>query len=426
MKKIFIALLTIFVAASSVLLSSCEQKVRFIKFNDFVFGIGSKQISLNATLYGTNRNNLIKAKDEILNTLKSLNSELNTVDEDSVIYKFNNYGLDGQEFNPQTKFYVSEHVYHMLSLAKDLHENKDGKGAIEGLGNAFELFNPAVYPLMELWGLDAKNIKNIHFDLNRQRTIPSPAQINEVLPYINLNAVNIGKDNKGYFIQKTQKEIKIDFGAQAKGYGADLAVKICGKYRLKSAVIDIGGNVYVYKSKPMSDGASQKFTVGVKMPDLNATNNFCALLAEDTSLVTSGDYVRYFPYDILGEDEKVLRKIKYAHILNPKTGLPVNINRTEGDNTFEDFNDEHGLTSVTVIHKSSELSDIYATIVMLLGLENGIKFMENNGLSGILISHDKFYAVVGDNIERFDHALAKGFEDYRPYVLNGKTYSFKS
>jgi thiamine biosynthesis lipoprotein len=413
MKKIFITLLTVIIAASSVLLSSCQQTVKYIEFNEFVFGTGAQQISLYAKLYGTNTRKLNRAKDEIINTLKSLNSELNTVDEDSIIYKFNNYGLlEGQEFNPETKFYVSEHVYHMLKLAKDLREDKDGKGAIEGLDyNAFELFNPAVYPLMELWGLDASSI----YDDDEDRTIPSPDEIEEIMPYIVFDKVNLGKDKKGYYIQKDQKEVKIDFGAQAKGYGANLAVKICEKYMLVGAILDIGGNVHVYKSKPMPDGTTQKYTVGIKMPDIFG-NNFCALLAEDTSFVTSGDYVRYFPYN----------NLNYAHILNPITGLPVNIIRDEENNPFEDINDEHGLTSVTIIHKSSELADIYATIVMLLGMENGIKFMEKNGLEGVLISHDNYYAAVGDNLERIDLNNAKGYENYQPCVLNDKTYSFKS
>lgn len=408
MKKIVTFLLTIILAVSSVFLVSCSPKIKYLKFKEFVFGIGSHQIPLDATLYGTNQNNLLKAKDEIIDTLKTLNKELNTIDPESVINKFNNYGID-EDFDPNKKFYVSKYVFHMLSVAQDLYEKKsnvtvntNGKSY-----NAFKLFNPAVYPLMELWELDATKIH----DESLQREIPTPEQIDEILPFTDFTLVDFGQDDKGYFIKKLHKEVKIDFGGQAKGYGADLAVEICKKYKLKAAIIDIGGNVYLYQSKPLTDGTTQKFSVVINMPDAKAVNYFCALWVEDISLVTSGDYNRHF----------VQNNIKYAHILNPLTGLPVNIIReyNEEDKTFIDTYDERGLVSVTIIHQNSELADIYAKIVMLLGMEKGVEFMEENSLAGVLISNDHRYAAVGD-MDQFDHNLANGYKKYEAY----KEYKF--
>jgi thiamine biosynthesis lipoprotein len=412
MKKIAITILSAVLAVSTVLISACEPpKIKYLDFHEFVFGIGAQQISLNATLYGTNQKKLLKAKDEIINTLKSLNKELNTIDKNSVIWEFNNYGIE--EFNPEKKFYVSEHVYHMLSTVEGLHKDKEGKGNIIIDGeelNALRLFDPTIYPLMELWGLGADKIHDKDSD---DREIPTTEKIDEILDYVDfLSNVQIGEDEEGYYIKKSRKEVKIDFGGQAKGYGADLAVKICEKYNLKGAIIDIGGNVYLYKSKPMADGSVQKFTVVINKPDPKPTpilpkKYFCALRAENISLVTSGDYNRYF--------EK--NNVKYAHIINPLTGLPVNIERQENG---EDNHKEDGLTSVTIIHTSSELADIYATIVMLLGMEEGIEFMKKNSLTGVLMSHNKKYAAVGE-IEQFDHDLANVYKEYEPYQ---EKYSF--
>ena len=416
MKKIAIAILSAVLAISTILLSACQPpKIKYLEFQEFVFGTGVQRISLNATLYGTNQKKLLNAKDEIINVLKNLNQELNVIDKKSVIYKFNNYGDNTQEeFNPETKFYVSEHVYHMLSTIKELHENEQDEGIkiiIDGKEfDAFRLFDPTIYPLMELWGLGADKIH----DKDSDREIPTTEEIDETLAYVDLSNVQIGEDEKGYYIKKSRKEVKIDLGGQAKGYGADLAAKICQKHNLKGAIIDIGGNVYLYKSKPMADGSFQKFTVAINMPQDNSSEYFCALKAENTSLVTSGDYIRYF----------VKNEVKYAHILNPLTGLPVNIERQEnGDNSFTDTHNDQGLTSVTIIHQNSELADIYATIVMLLDMENGIEFMEKNSLTGVLISHDKKYAALGE-IEQFDHDLANVYKEYEPYQYKDKIYSF--
>ncbi|HEY8419151.1 MAG TPA: FAD:protein FMN transferase [Clostridia bacterium] len=419
MKKFVTALLIIILTASSVLLSSRSRKIKYLSFREYVFGIGDQLIPLEATLYGINIKYLRNARDEILDVLGDLNAELNTADNESVITKFNNYGSDGQDFNPNEKFYVSKHAYHMLKYAKELHENENGLLNIDGEEiNAYELFNPAIYPLMELWELDAKNYDENELEEDKERKIPTSAEIQEALKYIDYSKVQIGEDEKGYYITKDDRNIKIDLGGQAKGYAADLAVDICKKYYLKGAIINIGGNVYVYKTKPLAGGGAQKFTVGLKMPVTSEHKYFCAILAEDTSLVTSGDYVRYFTYDI--KDGNETRTIKYAHILSPFTGLPVNIKRT-GEDASSDTFDNTGLTSVTIINKSSELADICATIVMLLGMENGIKFMEKNGLTGVLISHDKKYAAVG-NVEITEHKL--GYEDYQPYELDGKVYGF--
>ncbi|HEY8423608.1 MAG TPA: FAD:protein FMN transferase [Clostridia bacterium] len=403
MKRFTIFLLAIILSVSSLFLGACEpKKIKYLNFYEHVFGIGAKKIPLQATLYGTKDDDLLNAKDEILETLKKLNKELNTIDKESAIYKFNN----DEDFAPEKKYYVSKSVYDMLKAVKELHTKTSGN--IEGLReNAFKLFNPAIYPLMELWELDAENI----FTPNSDRKIPTNEEIAKTLPNTDFSLVKIGQDQQGYFIQKSKKEVKIDFGGQAKGYAADLAVKICQKYNLKGATIDIGGNVYVYKSKPLADGSTQKFSVVIKMPDQKADNYFCAVRAENISFVTSGDYERNF----------IKNGVKYAHLLNPLTGLPVNIERDQNE---IDSNIYGGLTSVTIINQSSEFADICATIVMLLGMENGIKFMKQNNLTGILISHDKFYAAIGD-IDQFDHSLANGYKDYKPYVIEGIEYSFK-
>jgi thiamine biosynthesis lipoprotein len=194
-----------------------------------------------------------------------------------------------------------------------------------------------------------------------------------------------------------------------------LAVEICKKYNLSAAIINISGNVYVYKSKPISNEQVTKWTVGIDMP-IESKDKFCALKLDDISIVTSGDYNRFFIYD----------GTKYAHILNPKTGYPLNIIRNhqtpEGENPDKYY--EEGLISVTIINKNSELADIYAKIVMLLGMENGVKYMIQNNLSGVLISNDMRYAAVGE-LEQMDINGANGYKEYEPYVdNNGVEYSF--
>ncbi|HEY8390669.1 MAG TPA: FAD:protein FMN transferase [Clostridia bacterium] len=412
MKKISFALTLIIILSCMALFSSCSKTLKSVDFGPtgtWVFGTPQTgMIVITGTLYGYNLNTLKNARDEIVTTLKSMNEELNTVDRKSVIYQFNNYGAD-DNFDPAKKFYISEYLYHMLTVAKEFRSNANGMLTIDGEEfNVNEYFNPAIYPLMELWELDSTNIH----DETQRTSVPSTEQIEQCLPYTDFEKVHFGKDENGYYMTKDIKEIKLDFGGQAKGYGTDLAVEICKKYNIKGAFFNIGGNVFVYKQKPLDDGTTQKWNAGITMPIQHQQSAFCALKLENTSVVTSGDYNRYFMFN----------GVKYAHILNPFNGLPVNITRDEEGN---DSYNQSGLISVTIIDQNSELSDIYAKIVMLLGMENGVKYMNQNNLSGVLISNDKRFAAVG-KLEQYDSYGALGYQDYTAYVdAGGVEYSFK-
>lgn len=72
---------------------------------------------------------------------------------------------------------------------------------------------------------------------------------------------------------------------------------------------------------------------------------------EDSSVVTSGDYERYFIVD----------GVKYHHIIDAKTGYPVN----------------NELTSVSIISNKSIDCDALSTTIFVLGTEKGKKFLNN-------------------------------------------------
>jgi len=69
---------------------------------------------------------------------------------------------------------------------------------------------------------------------------------------------------------------------------------------------------------------------------------------ENMSVVTSGDYEKYFKCN----------DVRYAHIINPKTGLPST-----------------GIKSVTVICPDAEIGDALATSIFILGKEEGIRLV---------------------------------------------------
>ena len=87
--------------------------------------------------------------------------------------------------------------------------------------------------------------------------------------------------------------------------------------------------------------------------------------------MTSGTYERYFQ-----QDGKI-----YHHILDPKTGYPV----------------ENNLKSVTIVTKSSMSADALSTMSFVLGLDEGMKLIESlSDVEALFITDDqKLYASSG-------------------------------
>ena len=98
----------------------------------------------------------------------------------------------------------------------------------------------------------------------------------------------------------------LDVGGIAKGFAADEVRDIFYQYNIKSALIDLGGNIFALGSK--EDGSAWK--VGIQNPFKPRGEFIVILSVKNKSIVTSGNYERYFIKD--GK--------KFHHIIDPKTG----------------------------------------------------------------------------------------------------------
>jgi thiamine biosynthesis lipoprotein len=192
-------------------------------------------------------------------------------------------------------------------------------------------FDPTIGPLVKLWGINTDHAR-----------VPSQHEIDGALPLVNWRDVVITGDSSadGGTVFLKRKGMSIDLGGIAKGYAADEMVRILKSYNAQCAVIDLGGNIFVYGTK--KGGAPWK--VGVKDPDNDEGAPALVLtLSNSTTVVTSGVYERYFIQD--GK--------RYHHILDTKTGYPA----------------QSGLLSSTIVTDSSIAADALSTISFILGEE---------------------------------------------------------
>jgi len=119
------------------------------------------------------------------------------------------------------------------------------------------------------------------------------------------------------------------------------------KYNIEHAFVNLGGNVLVIGDKV--DGSPWK--IGIQDPRQGRGNVMAVIDAVDLTIVTSGNYERYFE-----ENGKL-----YHHILNPKTGYPA----------------DNNLLSVSIISENSFDADALSTAIYVMGLEKGMRFIEN-------------------------------------------------
>ena len=207
-------------------------------------------------------------------------------------------------------------------------------------------YDITIGPLVKLWSIGLEGAK-----------VPSKDEINEAIGYIDYNNIEINDSTKEAFL--TKEGMEVDLGSIAKGYAADEVVKILKQEGIRSAIIDLGGNIYALGSK----NSDNNWNVGIQDPFSDRGEVIGAVEVFDKTVVTSGIYERFIEED----------GVRYHHILNPKTG----------------YSYENGLSSVTIISKKSIQGDALSTVCFSLGKEKGLELLNSlEGVSGCFIDEN--------------------------------------
>ncbi len=159
--------------------------------------------------------------------------------------------------------------------------------------------------------------------------------------------------------------IRLDLGAVAKGYAAEVVAQWMLKSDMTSFVISAGGNVRC--GEPPRDGR-RAWVIQVQDPDgaLFATDGsdiLDKLIVSGASIVTSGDYQRYI--DIDGK--------RYHHLIDPETMQPGDYVR-----------------AVTIVTEDSGYADLLSTAVFLMPYEQGRAYVDAlDGVEALWVLNDR-------------------------------------
>jgi len=290
-----------------------------------------------------------EAVDDAFEQMRLVDKLMSTYKPESEISQLNQLaGLEPLKVSPQ--------VMEIIRESKRYSELTDGA------------FDVTVGPLVELWGFKHKNWQ-----------FPADSEIQRILPLVNYK--NILLDEETQTVKLKLAGMKIGFGAIGKGYAVDKAIGVLKGHGIKRALVNASGSIFALGTK--SD--KTKWTVGIRHPRGNRQNIFATLQIENQGMATSGDYENFFVKD--GK--------RYSHLLNPRTGKPV----------------DNGMLSVTIVSQTATEADALSTSIFVLGVDRGLRLIEElDGVEGVLIR-----AKDADSTE-LDVIISSGLKDKINFV----------
>ena len=194
-------------------------------------------------------------------------------------------------------------------------------------------FDITVAPLVNAWGFGFQN-----------DSTPDQRAVDSLMQFVGYRKLSFD----GKKIKKNDPRMMLDCSAIAKGYGVDAVAQLLQEKGVENYMVEMRIGVTKPTDNPMEDETELQ-TV------LNVT---------DKCMATSGNY-RNFYY----KGGK-----KYAHTIDPKTGLPV----------------QHNILSATVLSDQCTLADAYATSFMVMGMEGAKEVLKKHPeLMAYLIYDDK-------------------------------------
>lgn len=202
------------------------------------------------------------------------------------------------------------------------------------------LFNPAIGGLLALWGFQSDDPPH---QPPADTAIQAQVALHPTMADLQLDGTRLTTRNRA---------VKLDFGAFAKGYAAQLGCELLQRLGIHNAIVAVAGDIHV-----LGTHGERAWRVGVRhprAPGIIASTE----LHDGESISTSGDYERYFEYE----------NQRYHHLLDPRTGYPA-----------------RGAVSVTVISRDGATADSSASAMFIAGPDDWPKVAKAMGVDQVML-----------------------------------------
>ncbi len=231
---------------------------------------------------------------------------------------------------------VDSRIIDMLLFARELFDRTDGA------------VNVAMGSVLRIW----HDYREEGTDDPENAKLPPIELLREAAQHTDLNSVVINKDESTVFIPDSK--MRLDVGAVAKGYATEQVALHFEGQGIKSLLLSVGGNVRAIGSKLVAEKNGEKrWVVAVQNPDKsNSISDIFSLLIDGHSVVSSGDYARYYTVD----------GVEYHHIINSETLMPADY-----------------YAQVTIVCRDSGLADALSTALFNMPIEQGRSLLDSIG-----------------------------------------------
>ena len=182
--------------------------------------------------------------------------------------------------------------------------------------------------------------------------LPDEEALKEAAKHCSFDTIVLDEEASTVFIQ--DEDQRLDVGAIAKGWATE---RVC-ENAPSGLLVSVGGNVRATGPKPEKN---TPWVVGIQSPEGDADEYLHTIYVEQESVVTSGDYQRYYVVD--GEE--------YHHIIDPDTLYPA-----------------EKWKAVSVVCEDSGLADALSTALFLLSQEEGQKLLDECNACAVWVSLD--------------------------------------
>jgi thiamine biosynthesis lipoprotein len=213
---------------------------------------------------------------------------------------------------------VSPELFAVLQQAQSIAAETEGA------------FDVTIRPVADLWGF-----------IWKQHRLPTEAELQATLPRVGFRKVEL--DSTMRTVRFLEPAVSIDLGGIGKGVAVDMAIAKLRELGVTNAMVKAGGDLRVIGAPP----GEAHWTV--QLEDPRKAGQRVSLRLRDAALSTSGNYENFF----------TVGGRRYSHLLDPRTGLPV-----------------EGLAACTVIAPTCAESDAWATACFVFGVERSLATFE--------------------------------------------------
>jgi FAD:protein FMN transferase len=283
----------------------------------FSFSFEAMGSPCEARLYARNRGHAAAAAKAAIQEAQRIEAAFSRYRDDNLVHAINAAGQAGRDV------IVDDETSYLLDAAFDAYRRSAG------------LFDITSGVLREIWNDELEDI-------------PSQADLSDILARVGLDKIDWRRPKLSF----RRRGMQIDFGGIGKEYAADRAARACRAHGIAGGVVDLGGDLAVVGPHP--DGTPWR--IGIRDPERHE-DAIATLFVQCGGVATSGNYERFW----------LLEGKRYGHILDPRTGWPV-----------------EGMSSITVVAPTCQAAGLAASIAMLKGAE-GAAWLNETSLPYICV-----------------------------------------